>query len=158
MQSNFEFLAGKFPTLAQLGSTAESYLYSDANACLIKLGLFSETIVNQMMQMDHIPALTSDNTHANRTKLLKQEGLLPKDVDDILHALRIARNRAVHENFDSFEDCKTLLEMSHNLGVWFMQTYGEWSFGRTNIVKRYHHTGVIRLFSTSKQDRLSISV
>ena len=128
MNSNFEFLEKAFPVLSQIGSTAEDYLYTDTNSCLIKLGLFGETIVNIMLKLDNIAPPSYDNTHANRIKLLKQNGLLPKDIDDILYSLRMTRNKAIHANYDSFEDCKILLEMAYNLGVWFMQTYGDWAY------------------------------
>ena len=36
MKSNFEFLNRYWPALAQIGAAAESYVYSDANACLYK--------------------------------------------------------------------------------------------------------------------------
>lgn len=117
-----------FPVLASLGSTAENYLFSDANSCLIKLGLFGETMVNQMFQQDKIAPPEFDNTHANRIRHLKKEGLIPQDIDDILYSLRITRNKAVHTGYGSFEDCKTLLEMTYNLAVWFMQTYGDYGF------------------------------
>ena len=42
MGSNFEFLNRYWPVLAQLGANAENYLYSDPNACIYKIGLFSE--------------------------------------------------------------------------------------------------------------------
>ncbi len=125
MKSNFEFLDQSFPVLYNLGETAERYLYSDANSCLIKLGLFGETIVNLMLQLDRIKPPQFDNTHANRIRLLKREGLLPSDIDNILYALRTTRNKAVHSNYESFEDCIVLLEMAYNLAVWFNQTYGD---------------------------------
>jgi len=134
MKSNFEFLKKAFPVLAGLGSTAESYLYADRNSCLIKLGMFGETVVNLMLELDKIAPPEYDNTHANRIKLLKKEGLVPPDIDDILYALRLARNKAVHEGYDYFEDCMTLLEMSYNLGVWFMQTYGDWDYIQTAYI------------------------
>jgi type I restriction enzyme R subunit len=56
MKSNFSFLESDSPILADPGSIAESHLCSDANSCLIKLGLFGETVVNLMMQMDNISA------------------------------------------------------------------------------------------------------
>lgn len=128
MGSNFNFLDATFPILMNLGSTAEKYLYSDTNSCLIKLGLFGETIVNLMLQLDDIPPPDYDNTHANRIKLLKNEGLLSKSIDDILYALRMTRNKAVHDNYDNFEECKIRLEMAYTLAVWFMQTYGDWQY------------------------------
>ena len=50
MQSNFVFLQNDFPVLYQIGIIAEKYLYTDSNACLIKLGMFGETVVNLMLQ------------------------------------------------------------------------------------------------------------
>lgn len=128
MKSNFDFLEEKWSLLASLGSAAEKYIYTDSNACLFKLGLFAETVVNLMCEIDGIPKPTVENTHANRIKELKKEGLIPKDIDDILYALRIARNNASHTAFESTEQAKTLSEFAFNLGVWFMQTYGSWEF------------------------------
>ncbi|MEF3310610.1 type I restriction-modification system endonuclease [Paenibacillus sp. GYB004] len=134
MDSNFIFLDRTFPILAQLGGTAEEYLYSDPNSCLIKLGLIGETIVNLMMQFDGIQPPSYDNTHANRIKLLKGQGLLPREIDDILYSLRMARNKAVHSNYDSLEQCKVLMGMAHELSIWFMQTYGDWQYSPQRFV------------------------
>lgn len=54
MESNFRFLEKVFPVLAQFGKTAEKYLYSDSNSCLMKLGMIGETIVNLMFTYDRI--------------------------------------------------------------------------------------------------------
>ena len=48
------------------------------------------------------------------------EYLLPRNIDDILYELRTKRNKAIHEGYDSQSDCKTLLKMTHTLGVWFI--------------------------------------
>lgn len=135
MKSNFEFLNKSFPVLFNLGVTAENYLYSDTNSCLIKLGLFGETIVNLMFKLDGIEPPEFENTHANRIKLLKKEGLISQNIDDIMYSLRTTRNKAVHDNYDSFDDCVTLLEMAHNLGIWFMQTYGDWKYQSEAFIK-----------------------
>ncbi len=121
--------------LSNLGGTAENYLYSDTNSCLIKLGLFGETIVNLMLQLDGIAPPEFENTHANRIKLLKKEGLISQNIDDILYSLRTTRNKAVHNNYDSFDDCVTLMEMAHNLAIWFMQTYGDWQYQPEAFIK-----------------------
>ena len=134
MKSNFSFLEKLFPALEKHGSLSESYLYSDPNTCLYKLGIFSETVVNYMFDLDKFTEPTYDNTFANRIKILKREGLLSRDIDDILYHLRKKRNEAVHAGHDSFEDCKTLLKMAHSLAIWFMQTYGDWNFNAGNFV------------------------
>ena len=87
MKSNFDFLEKEFPVLAQFGKKAEAYLYSDSNSCLMKLGMIGETIVNLMFTYDHI-AVPTENTAANRITVLYQEGLLTRDLVEILHALR----------------------------------------------------------------------
>ena len=127
MKSNFAFLEQEFPVLAQFGEKAESYLYSDSNSCLMKLGMIGETIVNLMFTYDRI-ALPADNTAVNRITVLSREGLLTQDLVEILHALRKVRNKAVHENYASVEEGKVLLQMAHSLCEWFMQTYGDWTY------------------------------
>lgn len=78
MKSNFEFLNQYWPALAQVGANAESYLYSDPNACIYKLGMFSERLILEIFAFEQITEPTYDNTHANRIRLLKREGLIPK--------------------------------------------------------------------------------
>ena len=127
MKSNFEFLDKEFPVLSQFGKKAETYLYSDSNSCLMKLGMIGETIVNLMFTYDRIMP-PSENTAVNRIGVLFREGLLTQDLVDILHALRKVRNKAVHENYSSVEEGKVLLQMAHSLCEWFMQTYGDWNY------------------------------
>lgn len=134
MKSNFEFLNKYWPALAQIGAAAESYVYSDANACLYKLGMFGERLILEIFAFEHIKEPTIDNTHANRIRLLKREGLIPKKIDDILYALRKTRNDAVHAGADSVEDAKTLLSMTYNLAVWFMEVYGDWGYSAPAFV------------------------
>jgi len=109
MSTNFSFLADEFPALEKIGSLAEDYLYSDPNSCLYKLGVLSETIVNYMFELDKIALPETDDTLANKVKILKLEGMLPRDISDILYVLRIKRNKAAYQAYDSLEDCKTML-------------------------------------------------
>ena len=128
MKSNFTFLNRYWPALAQIGETAENYLYSDPNACVYKLGMFSERLVQEILAFEHIAEPVEDNTHSNRIRLLKRAGLLPHDIDDTLYLLRKTRNSAVHAGSDSVDEAKTLLSMAYNLSVWFMETYGDWGY------------------------------
>ncbi len=127
MKSNFEFLDSRFPVLANFGELAEKYLYSDSNSCLMKLGMIGETIVNLCFTYDRI-LLPQDNTAANRINGLFREGMITRDLKDILHALRINRNKATHENYASVSDGKALIQMAYSLCEWFMQTYGDWNY------------------------------
>ena len=128
MRSNFDFLNRYWPVLAQLGANAENYLYSDPNACIYKIGVFSERLVQEILVFENMPEPENDNTHSNRIRILKRAGLLPRDIDNTLYLLRRTRNTAVHTGADSVDDAKTLLSMMYNLAVWFMETYGDWDF------------------------------
>ncbi|MBQ2923151.1 MAG: type I restriction-modification system endonuclease [Tyzzerella sp.] len=128
MKSNFEFLNRYWPALAQIGETAENYLYSDPNACIFKIGLFAERLVQEILVFEHISEPEVDNTHANRIRILKRAGLLPREIDNTLYLLRKTRNSAVHAGADSVDEAKMLLSMTHNLAVWFMETYGDWGY------------------------------
>ena len=76
MKSNFDFLSKDFPVLANFGKLAEQYCYSDANSCLIKLGMIGETIVNLMFTYDGI-ALPYENTPLPVLILLCEKDCFP---------------------------------------------------------------------------------
>jgi len=128
MKSNFEFLNRYWPALAQIGETAENYLYSDPNACIFKIGLFAERLVQEILVFERMSEPEVDNTHANRIRILKRAGLLPHEIDNTLYLLRKTRNSAVHAGADSVDEAKMLLSMTYNLAVWFMETYGDWGY------------------------------
>ena len=134
MKSNFEFLKKYWPALAQIGETAEHYLYSDPNSCMYKLGMFGERLVHEIFAFEKLSEPSNDNTQANRIRILKRERLIPKKIDDILFALRKTRNDAVHKYVDSVDDAKTLLSLTYNLAVWFMEVYGDWDFSASAFV------------------------
>ncbi|MBQ9721794.1 MAG: type I restriction-modification system endonuclease, partial [Oscillospiraceae bacterium] len=127
MGSNFDFLNKDFPVLANFGALAEKYCYNDPNSCLMKLGMIGETVVNLIFTYDRIP-LPYDNTAVARIDTLLREGLITRDLSDVLHALRKIRNKAAHENYASVGEGKTLLQMAYGLCEWFMQTYGDWTY------------------------------
>lgn len=133
MASNFKFLETEFPVLANFGDLAEQYCYTDPNSCLMKLGMIGETIVNLIFTYDRIP-VPYDNSAMNRINVLSAEGLLTKDLADILHALRKVRNKAVHENYAKASDCLVFLQMTYGLTEWFMQTYGDWNYQHHEFV------------------------
>ena len=88
--ANFEFLQEKFPALANYGTLAEKYCYSDPNSCLIKLGKMGESIVNLMYQYDRVE-FPYDNKADKRINKLWQEGYIDNELTAMLHALRKVR-------------------------------------------------------------------
>lgn len=128
--SNFTFLKERWPILENLGRIAERNLYIDSNTTFIKCGMFGEILVKYMVSMEEVDEtlIAHDNNHNNRIKLLKKEDLIPDDIDSILHMLRVKRNSAAHSGYEDIEKAKIQLELTYKLAVWFMQTYGDWSF------------------------------
>lgn len=133
MKSNFAFLKSHFPVLTNFGILAEKYCYSDSNSCIMKLGMIGETIVNLMLTYDKIKIPTDCNA-VTKIKILSLQGLLTPDLSDILHALRKARNKAAHTNYENIKEGQTLLEMAYSLCEWFMQTYGDLQYKHCKFV------------------------
>lgn len=133
MKSNFAFLKSHFPVLANFGILAEKYCYSDSNSCIMKLGMIGETIVNLMLTYDKIK-IPPDCNAVTKIKILSLQGLLTPDLSDILHALRKARNKAAHTNYENIKEGQTLLEMAYSLCEWFMQTYGDLQYKHCKFV------------------------
>ena len=126
--SNFEFLRQYWPSLADMASLAENYLYTDPNTTLIKVGMFAEQVVTEMFAYENLRTPDTDDSQAARIRILKREGLLPSAIDDILYVIRKKRNDATHQYLDSQKDAETVLGMAYRLGCWFMEVYGDWEY------------------------------
>lgn len=133
MESNFSFLAEHFPVLARFGQQSERYWQSDANTCLMKLGMIGETVVQLIYDIDDIEHPLKDDA-VHRINLLEREGYITQDLTAILHALRKKRNLAVHESYESVEDCKVLLPLAYTLAEWFYETYGDYHYEHRDFV------------------------
>ena len=87
-----------------------------------------------MLAYDGIAEPEYDNTHANRIRLLKQNDLLPYEINNTLYILRKARNDAAHEAADEGEKALNNLQLLFELCVWYMQTYGDYNFEPADYV------------------------
>lgn len=123
---NFIFLKSHWEDLSNTGELAENYVFSDPNTSMIKQGMFAERLVQYMLAYDGIEEPSYDNTHSNRIKLLKKNDLLPRDIDDTLYVIRKMRNDATHAGDDDQKRAKDNPRLTFDLGVWFMQTYGNY--------------------------------
>ena len=121
--SNFDFLRDEFPALYTLGKEAEFQLHLDSAAALFKLRLFGEKLVDRLFTEHQLPAL-ADNTQHRRLGELKRQGLLPRQVEDILHLIKQKGNAAAHQNAGNITDSAILLESAYHLGKWVVDAYG----------------------------------
>lgn len=125
--TNFDFLSKYWQDLAEIGSNAEEYIFSDANASIAKIGLLAEKIVSNIFVYENLP-LPAEQTQSNLINVLRREGLIPETIDNILYTIRKARNDAVHNGNKSVDDAKTIVKLGFKLSCWFMELYGDWQF------------------------------
>lgn len=129
MKSNFSFLEKDWPELAKIGQLAERNLYDDTNTALLKMGIFSERLVQYILALEHIQEPEGyENTASVRISILKRSGLLPHEISDILHVLRKRRNDAAHDYYESESVAQAMLQFTYQLSVWFFQTYKTFAF------------------------------
>lgn len=126
--SNFSFLKAYWPDFAQIMEFAENYVYTDPASSKNKSGLFVELMVREILKIENIPEPETDNSHYNRIKLLKNNGLLPYDVGQWITQVRLCRNDSAHENKASSQEALSVLGFAHHIACWFMQVYGDGAF------------------------------
>lgn len=148
---NFIFLESRWSDLARLGEMSEKYVYSDPNTSVIKQGMLAEVMVKYMLAYDGIKEPDYDNTHANRIRLLKRNDLLPHEIDNTLYILRKDRNNAAHNGADEGEKALNNLPLLYELCVWYMQTYGDYSYDPAGYVQPVDIT--ISLDELEKENR-----
>lgn len=117
---NFTFLKNEWPKLAELGTRAEEYIFSDPEGSLTKLRGFAE--------------ITVDEIYSNHKDLPYNEGwalyekMGSRDFAELVgpalcnkfHKIRLAGNDAVHANSAKSNkvDVMSLLEYAYLIGSW----------------------------------------
>ena len=130
MGSNFSFLQKYWSDFAQTMEFAEKYVWTDPASSKSKSGLFVELMVREILKIENIPEpeIAAENTSANRTRILKNEGLLPYDVNQWMYQVRSSRNNSVHEGKGTSEEALRVLGFAYHIAVWFMRVYGDGNF------------------------------
>ena len=125
--SNFSFMESVCPDVAMIGAAAEKHYKDDPNAAIFKVGLLSEILVSEIFRKERLSYLEQDK-QIDSIAALKDEELIPEEIESMLTAIRIDRNRAVHDNFDSKETAAKLLKYAFELCNWYMEVYGSYGF------------------------------
>lgn len=133
MSCNFDFLADEFPILSSYGNQADGYRKSDPNSALIKVGMIGESIVNLIYDYTGT-ALPSDQKAVSKIDKLAREGYLPKQVTNLLHEMRKARNKAVHSGYESPDLADSLVRVAHSICLWFAMSFGSRKYELTKYV------------------------
>ena len=123
MYSNFNFLQNDWQGLAKIGEMAEYTLYKDPNTSIMKLRQFGEELINTMIKIENF-SVDKNSLAVDKILTLKRAGLIPDDIDRILHSLRKKGNKAAHGAYGDEEIAETLLSLAVKLGAWFQEIYG----------------------------------
>lgn len=125
--ANFDFLAPHDGQLVRLGALAERFFRMDPNTCLIKLRQFGELLAQLTAAKSGLYASTEE-PQADLLRRLAYERVLPKEIGDLFHQLRIVGNKAAHAREGDYSQALTGLKVARQLGIWFHRTFFEPSF------------------------------
>jgi len=124
---NFEFLKNDWEILSRVGELAERNLFQNPNLAISELRKFAESITKYILAKEEIKE-ERNTTQEDRLKVLFYDQTIPKEIYDLLNAIRIKGNKATHNlNYGDVEEAKTLLHMTYRISAWFMEVYGDWT-------------------------------
>jgi type I restriction enzyme R subunit len=121
--ANFDFLRSHDLQLVRLGALAERYFRDDPSTCLIKLRQFGEVLA-QLTAANTGMFVSTEEAQADLLRRLKFERVIPPEVADLFHQIRLVGNRATHEYTGDHGSALTTLKMARQLGIWFHRTFG----------------------------------
>lgn len=127
VSANFQFLEAHDAQLVRLGALAERYFREDPNTSLIKLRQFGE-LMAQLTAAKAGLFSSPEEPQADLLRRLKLERIVPREVGDLFHQIRISGNRATHAHADDYSEALTALKIARELGVWFHRTFLDKSF------------------------------
>lgn len=131
-EGRFSFLADLYPpdkpapvlmNLSVLGREAEENLSSNTRYCFICLGDIGEAVVVSLITGNGINIRERDQI--DRIDMLSEKHIIPDDMKTILHDLRMARNKALHERYNddytSESEGRRLLDGALSLCEWIFR-------------------------------------
>ena len=128
MPSNFNFLAEKFPELADDGRKAEKYLYADNEVCMFFISRIFDNVVKYLCSVNGV---NNDGIRlAEPINDLFQKNAIDEGVYLLLEMMRTFRNGNAHNKDYSLNESMILLQMSHVLCEWLMESYGKTGYTR----------------------------
>lgn len=118
---NFDHLNQLDKPLALFASHAERYFVDDANTALIKTRQFAERLTHVIAENAGVE-IGPDDSFSTILRSIQRDDLVPREILDILHRLRIEGNAAVHGHQGERRLAFEALKLCHRLGVWFRAT------------------------------------
>ena len=127
ISANFDFLGTHDAQLVRLGALAERYFKEDPSTCLIKLRQFGEMLAQLTAAKAGLLA-SAEEPQADLLRRLKFERIIPREVGELFHQLRVAGNRATHSHAGDHAEALSTLKIARQLGIWFQRTFTDARF------------------------------
>jgi type I restriction enzyme R subunit len=106
---------------------AERYFKEDPSTCLIKLRQFGELLA-QLTAANAGFLASAEEPQADLLRRLKFERIIPREVGELFHQLRVAGNRATHSHTGDHAEALSTLKIARQLGIWFQRTFTDARF------------------------------
>lgn len=127
ISANFDFLGAHDAQLVRLAALAERYFKDDPNTCLIKLRQFGEVLAQLTAAKSGLLS-SPEEPQSDLLRRLKFERVVPREVGELFHQVRVAGNQATHAHIDDHAQALTTLKIARELGVWFHRTFSDRKF------------------------------
>lgn len=127
IRSNFDMLRSYEEQLWRLGALAERYFADDPNTCLLKLRQQAELLAQSLAARAGI-YLSQEESQYELIRRLQSEGLLPREIKQVLDQVRVTGNAANHALEGTHASALSTLRLSWQLCLWFHRTFKDPDF------------------------------
>lgn len=122
IRSNFDMLHAYEAQLWRLGALAERYFAEDPNTSLLKLRQLSELLAQSLAARTGLYANPEESQY-ELIRRLQGEGVLPKEVKQVLDQIRVTGNAANHALQGDHAAALSTLKLCWQLCLWFHRTF-----------------------------------
>ena len=121
-QSNFNHIAQEYQQLANIGQLAERNVFIDPSTSLSKLRLLVEKLTGFIIEFEQVEDLIRLSQN-ERLKQLDYMRVIPFDVLDLFHKIRMSGNKATHSGEGSPSEAKFMIKQTLKIIKWFYSVY-----------------------------------
>ncbi len=119
--SNFQLVKKEYPQLAHIGQLAEMNVFIDPPTTLTKLRLLLELLSKLISKYEGLDLDRMDQL--TRLQKLEHEDVLPSDMLELFHKVRISGNKASHDGEGTTAEAKYMLRQAVKVIKWFYVVY-----------------------------------
>lgn len=120
--SNFEFFDGTWERAAKVAQKAEQIIYQDPSGALQHLRKYGVMVAKNIIELEGITE-PERFTQFDRLLVLDAENILPKDIKDHFHSIRMTGNDAIYQDAGSLSKAIAILESAYFISIWAYRAY-----------------------------------